>query len=619
MRTVFGYLLIVLLLPLAVFLFYFANVEAQQVKSFDEVVEEKIIINDVQLPQASQIVDKNGDPYLEIQKPFRIVVDGEEIPSFLKEVFLQSEDQHFYEHAGIDAAAVMRAMLINAQSNEIEQGASTITQQLARNIYLSHEQTLSRKISEVLYAYQLEKRLSKDEILNLYLNTIYFNNNVYGVEAAAQFYFQKSVNKLTKAEMAFIATIPNNPSLYDPIRNFDNAKERQERLIDIMEREKFLTAQEAEAIKKEPIKLNVRERVDKFENYSTYVEAELKELIASSEGFDEQLKNADGEKKIQIDHKLDARVEEVLSSGVTIHTALDPNMQNKTTSAVSSTLAGSSVEGAAAVINNDTREIVALSGGKDFDKTEFNRSFQAYRQPGSTIKPLLDFAPYVEKTGAGPNSMVSANKYCSMPGYCPKNYSGKEYGMVTLQKALANSYNTAALRLFMQTGPETAFSYLKKFDFDRLTEEDVSPSSHAAALGGFKYGMSPLEIAGAYTSFIDGTYVTPRAIQKVTDREGKVLYEWKDESERIWSQSTTNTMRVMLSGVIKSGTGKKANPGTPYAGGKTGTSQNVRDLWFAGLTDQYTASVWVGKDQSGNVSSMQNYAPHQIIWRRIMQ
>ncbi|MGM7634084.1 transglycosylase domain-containing protein [Bacillus sp. Hm123] len=619
MRTVFGYLLIMLLLPLAVFLFYFANAEAQQVRSFDEVVEEKIIINDVQLPQASKVIDRNGNPYLEIQRPYRIIADDKDIPPFMKELFLQSEDQHFYEHAGIDASAVMRAIVVNAKSDEIEQGASTITQQLARNVYLSHDRTLARKLSEVLYAYQLEKRLSKDEILNLYLNAIYFNHNVYGVEAAAQFYFQKPLNKLTKAEMALIATIPNNPNLYDPIRKFDNAKKRQERLIDIMKREEFLTAEEAEAIKQEPIKLNVRDRLDKFQNYSTYVEAEFKDLIAHSEGFEEQLKNADGEKKIQIEHKLNARVEEVWTSGITIHTALDPNMQNKTTNAVSSTLAGSSAEGAAAVIKNDTREIVALSGGKDFDKTEFNRSFQAYRQPGSTIKPLLDFAPYVEKTNAGPGSMISADKYCSRSGYCPKNYGGREYGMVTLQKALASSYNTAALRVFMKAGPETAFSYLKKFDFARLEEEDLSPSQHAKALGGFTHGMTTLEMTGAYTSFIDGTYKTPRAIQKITDRQGKVLYEWKEESERIWSQSTTNTMRTMMAAVVKSGTGKKANPGTPYAGGKTGTSQNARDIWFAGLTDQYTASVWVGKDQKGNVSYMERYGPQKIIWRRIMQ
>ncbi|WP_100332126.1 transglycosylase domain-containing protein [Bacillus xiapuensis] len=619
MRTVFGYMLVVLFLPVAVLLFYFANEEAHKVRSFDEVVEEKIIIQDVQLPQASKIVDRNGQPYLEIQKPYRIVVDGKQIPPFLKEVFLQSEDKHFYEHSGVDAAAVMRAVLANAKSDKIEQGASTITQQLARNIYLSHERTLVRKLSEVLYAYQLEKRLSKDEILNLYLNTIYFNNNVYGVEAAARFYFQKPVNKLSKAEMAFIATIPNNPNLYDPTRNFENAKKRQERLIDIMAREKIVTAQEAEAIKKEPIKLNVRDRIDKFENYSTYVEAELKDLIAHSDGFAEQMRKASGEQKIQIDHKLNARVEKVLSSGVTVHTALDPAMQNKTTSAVSSVLGYSSAEGAAAVVKNNTREIVALSGGKDFDKTEFNRSFQAYRHPGSTIKPLLDFGPYVETTGAGPNSMISADKYCSRPDYCPQNYGGREYGMVTLQKALANSYNTSALRVFMKAGPETAFSYLKKFDFARLTANDVLPSEHSRALGSFDVGVSTLEMTGAYTSFINGKYVKPRAIQKVTDRQGKVLYEWKDESKRIWSPSTTNTMRTMLSAVIRSGTGKKANPGTAYAGGKTGTSQEVRDLWFAGLTDQYTASVWVGKDQKGNVSHLERYGPQLLIWRRIMQ
>ncbi|GLY09643.1 transglycosylase domain-containing protein [Pseudobacillus badius] len=616
MRTVFGYTVIALLLPVAVFLFYFTNAEAHKVRSFDEVVDEKIVIKDVHLPQASKMVDKDGNPYLEIHQPYRIIADGKIIPPFLKELFLQSEDKHFYDHSGINAAAVMRAMLVNAKADGIEQGASTITQQLARNVYLSHDRTLVRKVSEVLYAYELEKRLSKDEILNLYLNAIYFNHQVYGVEAAAQFYFQKHVNELTKAQMAFIAAIPNNPSLYDPVRHFDNTKKRQERLIDMMQREEFITAAEAEEIKKEPIKLQVRDRIDKYASYSTYVEDELKRLIAKTEGFDQQLQNAKGEEKTTIEHKLNDRVQEVMSSGIVVHTSLDPAKQRQAENAVNSVMAGSSVQASASVIKNDTRDIVALVGGKDFDRTQFNRSFQGFRQPGSTIKPLLDFGPYIDTTQAGVNSMVSADKYC-VRGWCPKNYSGKEYGMVTLKTALSKSYNTAALRLFIKTGNERAYSYLEKFEFERMTEKDRY--SDSKALGGFRYGMTTLEIAGAYTSFIDGTFTKPRAIQKVTDRQGNLLYEWKDEPKTIWSKATTYKMRYLLADVIQNGTGKKANPGTAYAGGKTGTTNNTRDLWFAGLTDQYTAGVWVGKDVEGSIRYLEKYAPNQLIWRRIVR
>lgn len=621
MRTVLGYVLIILLIPLSVFTFYYADAEAGKVQNFDDYVEEKIVINEVDLPQASKIKDANGDIYVELHQPNRIVVEGEKIPPFLKELFLQSEDKHFYEHAGVDAAAVIRAFMVNAQSDEIEQGASTITQQVARNIYLTQDRTLARKIAEVLYSYQIEKKLDKEEILDLYLNVIFFNHNVYGVEAAAQYYFQTPVDKLSKAQMAFIAAIPNNPSLYDPEARFENTKKRQERLIDIMAREEFITTAEAAQIKNEKITLKSRDRLDKYPDYSTYTMHELKELIAESEGFDQQLISAEGDARNAIEEKLSKRVAEVLASGVIIHTALDPSIQEKAVNGVNNVLAGSSVQGAAAVIGNQTRDIVALSGGKEYNNTQFNRSYQAYRQPGSTIKPLLDYAPYIDTFGAGVNTMVSADEL--KPGSCqgqrcPQNYSKREYGMVTLNEALIKSHNTAAARLYLKTGMERSFSYLDKFGFAKIPDDDRQ--NLASSLGGFTYGLSPLEMAGAYTSFIDGTFVEPHAIKRVTDYEGNTLFEWKEEEPvRVWSSATTYKMRHMLTNVVKNGTGKKANFSAPYIGGKTGTSNNVNDLWFVGLTEGYTAAVWTGKDTPKSISYMESYAPHQLIWKRIMR
>lgn len=628
MRTVLGYVLIILLIPLSVLTFYYADAEAGKVQNFDDYVEERIVINEVDLPQASKIKDTNGDIYVELHQPNRIVVEGEKIPAFLKELFLQSEDQHFYEHSGVDAAAVIRAFMVNAQSDEIEQGASTITQQVARNIYLTQDRTLARKIAEVLYSYQIEKKLEKNEILDLYLNVIYFNNNVYGVEAAAQYYFQTPVDKLSKAQMAFIASIPNNPSLYNPEKHFDNTKTRQERLIDIMAREEFITAEEAEQIKNEKITLNTRSRLDKYPDYSTFVMTEFRQLVSESEGFDQQLLNAEGDARDAIQEKLSNRVNEILASGVIIHTALDPAIQKKAVSAVNNVLGGSSVQGAAAVVGNQTKDVVALSGGKDYDNTQFNRSYQAYRQPGSTIKPLLDYAPYVDTYGASVNDLVSADNFDS--SFCPggektcfENYSLKEYGMVTLTEALTKSHNTAAMRLYLRTGKERAFSYLDKFDFDRVLEEErynLSP-----ALGGFTYGVSPLEMAGAYTSFVKGTYQDPRSIKRVTDFQGNTVLKWPEEEPvRVWSLATTSKMRHMLNSVMVNGTGRKAVfPTSGYIGGKTGTTNDYRDLWFVGLTEGYTAAVWTGKDKYeeswDNIRFMESYAPHQLIWKRIMR
>ncbi|MCI2255079.1 penicillin-binding protein [Domibacillus sp. PGB-M46] len=620
MRTVLGYVLIILLIPLSVLTFYYADAEAGKVQNFDDYVEEKIVINEVDLPQASKIKDTNGDIYVELYQPNRIVVDGEKIPSFLKELFLQSEDKHFYEHSGIDAAAVIRAFMVNAQSDEIEQGASTITQQVARNIYLTQDRTLARKIAEVLYSYQIEKKLDKEEILDLYLNVIYFNHNTYGVEAAAQYYFQKPVDKLSKAQMAFIAAIPNNPTLYDPERNVENTKKRQERLIDIMAREEFITPEEAEQIKSEKITLKVRDRLDKYPDYSTYVMHEFRELISESEGFDQQLLNAEGDAREAIQQKLSDRVAEVLASGIVIHTALDPDIQSKAVNAVNNVLAGSSVQASAAVIGNQSHDIVAMSGGKGFQKTAFNRAFQGYRQPGSTIKPLLDYAPYLDTYGADINEMVSADNYCYQ-GYCPSNYSKTEYGMVPIKEALAKSHNTAALRLLIKTGMERAYSYLDKFEFEKVTETDHN--APATALGGFDYGMTTLEMASAYTSFVDGTYTKPHAIKRVTDFHGNTLFAWDEEPVRVWSTATSYKMRAMLTNVVKNGTGKKANFATSYIGGKTGTTNSYRDLWFVGLTEGYTAAVWTGKDKYenkwDNIRFMESYAPHQLIWKRIMR
>jgi penicillin-binding protein 1A len=603
MKVATGYFFIFLLLPVFFLLAYFSSNEVRSFDTLDHVLENQIRLENSNLSQTSFIKDRNGEIVSEWYSTVnRIVLPSEDIPELLREVFVLSEDQHFYEHIGFDLTAIGRALTINIQSNGIEQGASTITQQLARNLYLTHEQSYNRKLSEILYAYKLEKTYSKKEIIDLYINSIYFQNGAYGIEAAAMHYFSRGTLELTKAELLFLAAVPNNPTYYDPLTHFDRTKTRQERLIDLLVEKDKLTASEATEIKNSPINLSVHERIDQAPDYMTYVQNELSQLISLSEGLTDE-------------EQIDNRVKEVLASGISIETSLDQSLQNRAKTAVSDNLPFIDVEGSVAVIDHTNAQILALVGGKNYQKGEFNRAFQAYRQPGSSIKPLLVYAPYLQETHSSLSKTVNAGELC-IGNYCPENYGGKVYGNVTLERAFANSYNTPAVRLLNEIGVETGFRYLTSFPFKKLAAEDhVLP----AAVGGFTYGMSALELTGAYTSFYDGGYQQPRAIRKVTDLQGNVLYEWKEEKKQVWSPETVNSMRSLLSETISSGTARKAHLSrATYQGGKTGTTNNYQDYWFVGLTDTLTVGVWVGRDMPSSIENIEQYSPHLYIWKAIM-
>ncbi|WP_144525569.1 transglycosylase domain-containing protein [Bacillus pumilus] len=617
-RAIIGWLLLAALIPLFALTFYLSKEEAASVKPVNEVLDQKIKLEKIDFSQNSYMYDRDGSLISEIvsNDENRVFVTYDKIPNHVKELFLRSEDRNFYDHKGIDFMGVVRALASNVKNHGISQGASTITQQLSRNLYLSHERSFTRKFTELLYSYELERKFSKDEILESYLNTIYFSNGVYGVGSAANYYFDKPLSSLTLAQMAFISAIPNNPTLYDPLKQFKHTKKRQERLLGILEKDGVITKKQYKKAVKQKISLSVSEKKNLYPDYVTYANEEFTDLVSDQEGFTKRLKKAktDGAKKA-IQKELSEKVSALLQDGVKIYTALDPSLQQRAVYQLNAQLPYQGVEGGSAVINHETHQIVALVGGKNYKKFDFNYAYQAQRQPGSAIKPLLDYGPYIDQTGATASSKISAGKFCSS-GYCPQNYSHKTYGTVTLETAFKNSYNTPAIRMLDTVGVKKGFSYLEKFSFEHIVADDYRLPS---ALGGFTKGFSPLEITDAYTVFGNqGAYTQSHSITKVTDLNGKTLYKWKESPKQVYSQRTNDTMRKLLASVVKSGTGKKANFSAPYIGGKTGTSNDYKDIWFVGLTDQYTMGVWVGRDR-GTVESIYSSSPHLRIWKNTMQ
>ncbi|MBU8696053.1 transglycosylase domain-containing protein [Bacillus pumilus] len=617
-RAIIGWLLLAALIPLFALTFYLSKEEAASVKPVNEVLDQKIKLEKIDFSQNSYMYDRDGSLISEIvsNDENRVFVTYDKIPDHVKELFLRSEDRNFYDHKGIDFMGVVRALASNVKNHGISQGASTITQQLSRNLYLSHERSFTRKFTELLYSYELERKFSKDEILESYLNTIYFSNGVYGVGSAANYYFDKPLSSLTLAQMAFISAIPNNPTLYDPLKQFKHTKKRQERLLGILEKDGVITKKQYKKAVKQKISLSVSEKKNLYPDYVTYANEEFTDLVSDQEGFTKRLKKAktDGAKKA-IQKELSEKVSALLQDGVKIYTALDPSLQQRAVYQLNAQLPYQGVEGGSAVINHETHQIVALAGGKNYKKFDFNYAYQAQRQPGSAIKPLLDYGPYIDQTGATASSKISAGKFCSS-GYCPQNYSHKTYGTVTLETAFKNSYNTPAIRMLDTVGVKKGFSYLEKFSFEHIVADDYRLPS---ALGGFTKGFSPLEITDAYTVFGNqGAYTQSHSITKVTDLNGKTLYKWKESPKQVYSQRTNDTMRKLLASVVKSGTGKKANFSAPYIGGKTGTSNDYKDIWFVGLTDQYTMGVWVGRDR-GTVESIYSSSPHLRIWKNTMQ
>lgn len=509
----------------------------------------------------------------------------EQLPPYLPNAVIAIEDRRFRSHFGIDPIGLTRAMFTNVTTGRLVQGGSTLTQQLAKNLFLEPDRTIKRKIQELVLAFWLEAEYSKDEILEMYLNRVYLGSGAYGVDAAARRYFGKSARLLTIAEAATIAGLLKAPSRYSPARNPDLAEDRAQLVLAAMHEENYISADEAKNALAAPAKV-VRRYTTASENYvADWVMDVLPHFVGAIEG------------------------------DIIVDTTIDPKMQAAAESALRNALAENSQKlgvSQGAVVTLDTAGAVkALVGGADYSKSQFNRAVYAKRQPGSAFKPFVYLAAL--ENGLTPQT-IRQDQPITIGGWSPKNYTKEHYGPVTLTRSLSLSLNTVAARLAHEVGAGTVANTAKRMGVTSDLKRNLS-----LALGTSE--VTPLEIASAYVPFSNGGYgVFPHVIRRIKTVDGKTLYSRSGDGRgRVVERRDVGNMNLMMSETLLTGTGRKArlDSGRP-AGGKTGTSQDFRDAWFIGYTGNLTTAVWFGNDNNSPTKKATGGNLPAIVWKDAM-
>lgn len=553
-------------------------------------------------------------------------IEYEDIPIYVKQAIISTEDKRFYKHNGIDYRGIMRAAVAMIQDGEVTQGGSTITQQLARTVFLSNERTWERKIEEMYIAVELEKKYSKEEILEFYLNNVYFANGYYGIEAAAQGYFGTDVSHLSLSQMIYLCAIPNNPTLYNPLTHADKTQARRDRILKSMLEDQVISESSYQTAVAEQIKTTEPEEIKN--NYAeTYTYYCATRALMELEGFEFQTVFSDDEEKTAYDREYqslyDTCNKKLFTGGYRIYTSLDLDAQSQLQTSVDEVLAGFGeksdegiyeLQGAAVCIDNTTGMVRAIIGGRSQDDVEgytLNRAFQSFRQPGSAIKPLIVYTPALER-GYTPDTTVVDEPIADGP----VNGDGTYSGAMSLRQAVARSKNTIAWKIFEELTPEVGISYLEAMGFSNL---DANDKRLPASIGGFTNGVSPLEMAKGYATIKnDGGYRNPTCIMKITDADGEVIYQADQTASVIYKENACRQMTDMLQTVITSGTGRGYSLGMMPCAGKTGTTNDNKDGWFVGYTPYYTTSVWVGYDIPKEVPGLGGGTYPGKIWHSFM-
>ena len=546
---------------------------------------------------ASQFYDINGNViYTTLSEERRVPVSIDKIPKHVQQAFIAIEDNRFYEHSGIDYRGTARALVSTLSGREV-QGGSTITQQLAKNAFLTQERSIIRKIKEAFIAKELEHKYTKDEILTMYLNQIYFGQGAYGIESASLYYFGKHVQNLDIAEAATLAAIPKSPNYYNPFENPKESKNRQELVIDQMVKYGFISADSA-------------------------AKAKAKKMVYSTSH--KQQNNPRGYFFDMISQKVIAEVgaDALYKGGLKIYTTLDMDMQLAAEKAMrhlpnyytdSKKLAQPQM--ALAAVDPKTGYVKAMIGGRGQDK--FNRATLAVRQPGSAFKPFVYLTAM--QNGFTPASIIEDKEEEFAKGWKPQNSDMQWHGKVSLRTALKRSLNVPTIKLAREVGVDKIVANVEKMGITTLVDSGAySDVNLAMALGGLSKGVNPLEMASAYGVLAtNGLYNKPIALLKIVDRDGKVLYQAKPQSKRVVDAASAYLTTNMLEDVLVSGTGGGMGIGRPAAG-KTGTTDTYIDAWCVGYTPDLSTAVWVGDDNNKPMQRMYGSGAPLSIWHEFM-
>ena len=546
---------------------------------------------------ASQFYDINGNViYTTLSEERRVPVSIDKIPKHVQQAFIAIEDNRFYEHSGIDYRGTARALVSTLSGREV-QGGSTITQQLAKNAFLTQERSIIRKIKEAFIAKELEHKYTKDEILTMYLNQIYFGQGAYGIESASLYYFGKHVQNLDIAEAATLAAIPKSPNYYNPFENPKESKNRQELVIDQMVKYGFISADSA-------------------------TKAKAKKMVYSTSH--KQQNNPRGYFFDMISQKVIAEVgaDALYKGGLKIYTTLDMDMQLAAEKAMrhlpnyyTDSKKLTQPQMALAAVDPKTGYVKAMIGGRGQDK--FNRATLAVRQPGSAFKPFVYLTAM--QNGFTPASIIEDKEEEFAKGWKPQNSDMQWHGKVSLRTALKRSLNVPTIKLAREVGVDKIVANVEKMGITTLVDSGAySDVNLAMALGGLSKGVNPLEMASAYGVLAtNGLYNKPIALLKIVDRDGKVLYQAKPQSKRVVDAASAYLTTNMLEDVLVSGTGGGMGIGRPAAG-KTGTTDTYIDAWFVGYTPDLSTAVWVGDDNNKPMQRMYGSGAPLSIWHEFM-
>ncbi|MCR5624323.1 MAG: PBP1A family penicillin-binding protein [Lachnospiraceae bacterium] len=581
----------------------------------------------------SIIYNSKGNPIAELKgDKDTYYLEYDNIPTNVVNAFVDVEDQGFFKHKGYDIKAIGSATVQLVRSKilkkGISRGGSTITQQLAKLTFLSSEQTLERKIKEIFVSTEMEKKYTKEQILEFYINNVYFANGYYGIESAAQGYFSKSADKLTLAETAFLCAIPNGPTKYDPITNYDNTKVRQKLMLDEMLDQGDISQNDYDAALKENVELNIPSEL-KTRNYeTTYSIYCATKALMKAKGFEFQYSfDSTADRKAyeeSFNEMYDTCHQALYTQGYRIYTSIDKSIQKELQDSVDSQLKSFTekknkiytFQGAATCIDNETGKVVAIVGGRSQKSLEgytLNRAFQSPRQPGSSFKPIAVYTPALERDYT-PDTIVDDTYFEGGP----RNSSGIYQGKIPLRSAVEQSKNVIAWKVFEELTPKVGLSYVLNMNFAHIVDDDFIP---AASLGGLTNGVTTTEMASAYATLANGgKFTDPTCIEKITDAEGNVVVPGKTltKQKKVYKENAALMMTDILKGVLVQGTAAGHAIPNMDSAGKTGTTSDYKDGWFCGYTPYYSTAVWVGYDQPQTLSGLTGGSYPLSIWYDFM-